>query len=119
MEYTPIQKLDLTLNMLSDGYKDIDHLRNNLPFWPPPEEFHRIINRLIKDEYVQPFGGGDYMLTFDGEYFQSQGGYIKKDENDIKLNIIAGQNEKRITANEKSLLRATWFAGISAALLLL
>jgi hypothetical protein len=122
----PIELLDEVLNFIKIGehWKTLKVIRSHfraLNIELTPDDLTRILLKLMDDDYVlyskvEDYTKDHYKATYDGMLFS---GYIKQREIDEINFLRAGQLEKRIEANEKSLRRATWFAGFAATAVLL
>ena len=105
---TPIDKLDFVLNAMENGFEG--HYRNPTEIIKHHDmvgkininELPAIINKLVKDGYLDFEVGGSkdiifdsdkkYMITFEGKLLNEQGGYRYKDKRDsISTNLRLAQ----------------------------
>lgn len=122
----PIELLDEVLNFIKIGeqWKTLKVIRTHfreIETELTNDDLTRILFKLMADDYVlysevDDYTKDHYTATYSGMLFH---GYIKQKEIDNLNFLRAGQLEKRIVANERSLRYATWFAGFAAILLLL
>lgn len=116
---SPFEKIDFVLNLLKEHktstYGQL-RIESANPADPQDHEFHAIVNKLIKDEYVVRYESGQYALTFEGSLFI---GYDKERilrEEEVLRISYRGINDNNY---KERLFWATLIAGIFAGLLLL
>lgn len=96
MNLSPIQKLDLILEILNhnNGVTSLLEISNGVKNEIPHEEIDILLLKLSKDDYIEkPYGDGNpivktyYRLTLDGQIFYQNGGY-KQEKKIAKIRLL-------------------------------
>jgi len=78
---TPLQKLDAVLDFFAKtpfekGGMSYDFIYKKVI--PPIEDGHelnKILDKLLKDDYIDQVPGGNYIVTFEGKFWSQKNGY--------------------------------------------